>query len=74
MKPQPTPGPWEIKDDDSELHYRIRGTMLGQKYKVADVPFVDPKMDGGSSKREAYANALLIVSMRSLFSIMEKLS
>ena len=58
-----TRGPWVLKEDDSELHYRIRGTVLGGRYKIADLPFLDPRTDGGASKREAYENAKHIVEL-----------
>ncbi len=36
-----TPGPWEVLPEEPDKDYiRVRGTVLGGKYKIADIPFV----------------------------------
>jgi hypothetical protein len=38
MSTQHTPGPWQILPEESDKPYiRIRGTVLGGRYKVANV-------------------------------------
>lgn len=33
-----TPGPWQLKPEESDVGYvRIRGTRLGERYKIANV-------------------------------------
>lgn len=53
-----TPGPWQILEQDPEDNFfRIRGTVLGEKYKIANVLFVQ---EVDRDKKEAEANANLI--------------
>jgi hypothetical protein len=58
-----TEGPWQIMPEEVDRDYiRIRGTRLGQRYKIANV--LTPTHPGVSSKEaeETRANAALIVT------------
>ena len=55
-----TAGPWEVHSEDLEdCHFRVRGTLVGTKFKVANCPYV-PGFK--SSRSEAEANAHLIAA------------
>ena len=55
-----TPGPWKIHSvNEDKCHFRIRGTIPGHKFKVANVPFVK---DNQYDREEASSNAQLIAS------------
>jgi len=56
-----TPGPWRVLPAESDKPYlRIRGTVLGLRYKIANV--IDPDYDGAHEREasETLANARLI--------------
>lgn len=61
---KPTPGAWEIKPiEDGKEYIRIRGTMLGSRFKIANV--LMPNYGPGTKWQErddaeAQANARLI--------------
>lgn len=58
-----TPGPWAVKPAEPGKHYlRIRGTVLGQTYKIANV--IIPTYNGVHEREhgEARANANLIAN------------
>lgn len=49
-----TPGPWRVRG-----RTKIRGTVLGMRYKIADVCY--PESGGEYERRETKANAEFIV-------------
>ena len=58
-----TPGPWQTLPEEVDKPYiRIRGTMIGQRYKVANV--LTPIYDGSDQWEadETRANARLIAA------------
>lgn len=58
-----TPGPWRVLPEEADRPYiRIRGTVLGGRYKVANVP--TPVYDGVAEREveETRANAHLIAA------------
>lgn len=59
-----TPGPWRILPEEVHKNYiRIRGTVFGTMYKIANVPCSeptgDPKLDE-NNLAEVRANAVLV--------------
>lgn len=51
-----TPGPWKILPEEVDKDYiRVRGTVLGEKYKVANIPCVPgaPEIDVENSRADA---------------------
>ena len=65
MKKLHTPGPWQVLPAESEKDYlRIRGTVLGSRYKVANVHrqsflAIGPELND-REESESFANAELI--------------
>jgi hypothetical protein len=60
-----TRGPWMVMPEEAEkLYIRVRGTRLGERFKIANAPF--PIADE-SEKQEALANARLIAAAPDLF-------
>lgn len=58
-----TPGPWTVMPEESDKSYvRIRGTRLGERYKVANV--VTPDYPGAqeTEAEETRSNARLIAA------------
>lgn len=61
MSTKHTPGPWEATGlSDKGTYYKVRGSNIGEKWKIADCPF--NKEDVASQKAEAEANARLIAA------------
>ena len=71
-----TPGPWRILPEECDKPYiRVRGTVLGARYKVANV--IPPSYEGVHEREaeETRANARLIAAapkMYALLAIMAK--
>jgi hypothetical protein len=64
-KSQFTRGPWMVMPEEAEkLYIRVRGTRLGERFKIANAPF--PIVDE-SEKQEALANAHLIAAAPEMF-------
>lgn len=58
-----TPGPWEVKPEEPERDYiRVRGTVLGGQYKIANVTIPLYPETPSSFAEEARANARLIAA------------
>jgi hypothetical protein len=58
-----TPGPWQQMPEEVDKSYiRIRGTRLGMRFKIANVP--SPSYDGAHEReaQETRANARLIAA------------
>ena len=67
MKTEHTQGPWQVMPEEEGVPYiRIRGTVLGGRYKVANVHMETYEGAGEvwneKAKRESRANARLICS------------
>ena len=70
MKTKFTRGPWEIKPEECGKNYiRVRGTVLGGKFKVANVMCGDKPMDW--EIQETRGNAHLIAAAPDGFAIAE---
>lgn len=72
MKIKHTPGPWQILPEEADKDYiRIRGTVLGGRYKVANVP--TPTYEGVPPREveETRANARLIAAAPELLAMLE---
>ena len=75
---QPTPGRWEVVEpEEGKPYYKIRGTQLGCRFKIANVLFVEDTGLGEAlqkrQKDEALANANLIVASKELYDHMRAL-
>ncbi len=71
-KPKFTPGPWKILPEECDKPYiRVRGTVLGARYKVANV--VTPVYEGVHEREavETRANANLIASAPDLYDALD---
>lgn len=69
-----TPGPWKVLPEECDRPYvRVRGTVLGERYKVANV--VTPVYDGvhGREAEETRANARLIAAAPELLKALKEL-
>lgn len=58
-----TPGPWKVMPEEVDKPYiRVRGTVLGGRFKIANVP--TPTHDGATAHdvQETRANARLIAA------------
>ncbi len=54
-----TRGPWQLlPDEPGRGHLRVRGTILGDRWKIADIP----KFDQEAFAEETKANARLITA------------
>lgn len=72
---QHTPGPWEAKPEECDKPYiRVRGTVLGSRFKVANV--LTPVYEGVHHREaeETRANARLIAEAPELLEALERLS
>ncbi len=72
MSTEHTPGPWKALPEECDRPYiRIRGTVLGGRYKVANV--LTPVYEGGPSHgaEETRANAKLIAAAPDLSAFAE---
>jgi len=73
-----TPGPWEIKPEEAHRDYiRVRGTMLGGTYKIANVCSMKLEGNGKSINemaKEAQANARLIAAAPELLDVLRMTS
>ena len=64
-----TPGPWKLTGDSQRSPYfKIRGTRLGGKWKVANCPFIPEVF---LDMAEAAANARLIAAAPDLLAALE---
>ena len=67
-----TPGPWQVLPEESDRDYlRIRGTRLGQRYKIANVHH-DPLAYYPWHADETRANARLIAESPVLLALVEE--
>lgn len=69
-----TRGPWQVtgidKKSDTEAYVKVRGTIIGAKFKIADIPFLT--VEGASfEEEEAQANARLIAAAPELLEALE---
>ena len=70
-----TPGPWQVLPEEVDRPYiRVRGTELGGRYKVANVP--TPAYDGVDAReaRETRANARLIAAAPELLEALREIA
>ena len=70
-----TKGPWQILPEEVDKDYiRIRGTVLGGRYKVANVP--TPTYEGVPPREveETRANAVLIAAAPELFAALQAIA
>ena len=73
MTAQHTPGPWAMLSEETDKPYiRIRGTKLGDRYKIANV--LTPVYDGSLEREteETRANARLIEAAPCLLAELRK--
>lgn len=64
-----TPGPWVTMPTEADKPYvRIRGTRLGERYKIANALGGDSEFEA----REAEANAHLIAAAPTLLALLEE--
>lgn len=75
----PTPGQWVVREpDEGKPYYKVRGTRLGTRFKIANVLFVEDSrltpLLQQREKDEALANAKLIVNAKDLYSKVKQLS
>lgn len=60
-----TPGPWRVTGEGEQTngtnYFKVRGTVLGGKFKVANIPYLDSP-DHERDRLEARANARLIAA------------
>ena len=71
-KTKHTPGPWEIKPEESNRNYiRIRGSLVGELYKIANVPL--PDYDCERDAKECRANTRLIAAAPDLLEALQNL-
>ena len=71
METKHTAGPWQMMPEEADKDYiRVRGTKLGGRYKIANVP--TPVYDGVHSREvaETRANAALIASAPELLRVL----
>lgn len=69
-----TPGPWIVMPEESENSYvRIRGSLLGERYKIANV--LTPVYPGAEATEgeETQANARLIAAAPELYSALQEI-
>jgi hypothetical protein len=70
--PKFTKGPWQVLPEEADKDYiRIRGTVLGGRYKIANVP--TPTYEGVHPRElaESRANAALIAAAPELLAALE---
>jgi hypothetical protein len=66
-----TRGPWAVLPEEAEkLYIRVRGTRLGERFKIANAPF---PIANEIEKQEALANARLIAAAPELYEALESL-
>lgn len=71
---QHTPGPWQVLPEEMGRNYlRVRGTLLGLRYKIADVR--NPDYDGVTEKdaEMTRANARLIAAAPELLEALQRM-
>jgi hypothetical protein len=69
-----TPGPWQTMPEEHDKQYvRIRGTQLGERYKIANV--LAPDYEGANELEadETRANARLIAAAPELLEALQEL-
>lgn len=69
-----TPGPWQTMPEETDKQYvRIRGTQLGERYKIANV--LTPDYEGANELEadETRANARLIAAAPELLEALQLL-
>lgn len=69
-----TPGPWQVLPEECDKPYvRVRGTALGERYKIANV--LTPIYDGVLSREaeETRRNAQLIAAAPDLLTALQRL-
>lgn len=74
MSTKHTPGPWTVLPEEVDRDYiRVRGTRLGERYKVANVPTVTGRGVPAREADETRANARLIAAAPELLEALEVL-
>lgn len=68
-----TPGPWTVLPEEVDRDYiRVRGTQIGMRYKIANVP--TPTNGVEREAEETRANARLIAAAPELLEALAELS
>lgn len=72
-----TPGPWKAAglSQSGNPHYKVTGSQLGGKFKVARAPFHPTRGHAGleaMDKLEAKANAQLIAAAPTMFEYLQR--
>lgn len=72
MKDSHTPGPWRVLPEEAGVPYiRIRGTRLGLRFKIANVPAPSYKGAEHIEAEETQANASLIAAAPELLEALQ---
>lgn len=73
-----TPGPWAVHEPirSGRAYFRVRGTQLGSRFKIANVFFVhsDYEPAADAERAEAAANARLIAAAPELLATLKELA
>lgn len=71
-KPMHTPGPWQVLPEEMGKNYlRVRGTVLGLRYKIADVRNPDYEGVTDNDVQMTRANARLIAGAPEMFQALD---
>ncbi len=74
MSSKHTPGPWQVLPEEMGKNYlRVRGTVLGLRYKIADVRNPDYEDVTRADAELTHANARLIASAPELLEALIRL-
>jgi hypothetical protein len=73
--PKHTPGPWRVMPEEPGRPYiRVRGTQLGERYKIANVLLPDYERAHESKVEESLANARLIAAAPDMLAELKRLA
>ncbi len=73
-KPTHTPGPWQVLPEEMGKNYlRVRGTILGLRYKIADVRNPDYEGVTENDTQMTRANARLIAAAPELREMLDRM-
>lgn len=73
-KPMHTPGPWQVLPEEMGKNYlRVRGTVLGLRYKIADVRNPDYEGVTENDAQMTRANARLIAAAPELREMLDRM-
>ncbi len=74
MSSKHTPGPWTVLPEEMGKSYlRVRGTVLGLRYKIADVRHISYDNAPASEAQTTHANARLIAAAPELLEALQRL-